>query len=362
MAGEKLHHDVKRMEVAYIDANTREFELTKHVSLVSLDPEQFLTLKEKGSCEFNIPEWLFDLDTPGHFMRRLKMVSLTIPCVTGPYTSIHCKVRLVRNGYRQKADLPSGTDLATRYQRDDTNGSDARFVDSLSVVETMVTSTAQNDTGLFEPNMRDERYLPFEGAGAISTWRLELPLEFKSFDYSTISDVILHLRYTARDGGTELSGAATESAKQLLNEPSVDPTTTNSRGLVRLFSLRHEFPSEWHRFVTSQPSANNVNTMTVDLATTRFPYFVQSREITIIKATVFERSSSVSLPEIGIAPPGIVLPTIGASEWVRGPGPGPGLAQGTLTKQGTPGLWAFGTNSDPKSVEDIFVVFAYTAT
>ena len=36
---------------------------------------------------------------------------------------------------------------------------------------------AQNDSGLFEPNLRDERYLPFEGCGAISSWCLELPKE-----------------------------------------------------------------------------------------------------------------------------------------------------------------------------------------
>ena len=55
---------------------------------------------------------------------------------------------------------------------------------------------------MFELNFRDERYLPFEGAGAISRWRLRLPpVEFQPFDYRTISDVVLHVRYTARDGG-----------------------------------------------------------------------------------------------------------------------------------------------------------------
>ncbi len=357
MAGEKLHHDLKRMEVAYLDANTREFELTKHVSLVSLDPEQFLTLKETGSCEFKIPEWLFDLDTPGHFMRRLKMVSLTIPCVTGPYTSINCKLELVKNEYRQKADLPSGTEV-TRYDRDDTNGPDARFVDNLGVVERMVTSTAQNDAGLFEPNMRDERYLPFEGAGAISTWRLELPMAFKSFDYGTISDVILHLRYTARDGGDALSEAATASARNLLNEPAGDPPTTTPRGLARLFSLRHEFPSEWHRFVSSTPGAGG-STITVDLARTRFPYFVQGREISVNKATVFERTSSAALPQIAITPPGQTTPTVGGSTSF---GPLPGLAQGISTARGKPGTWTFGTDSNPKDVEDVFVIFEYSVS
>ena len=35
-------------------------------------------------------------------------------------------------------------------------------------VQSIVTSHGQNDSGLFELNFRDERYLPFEGAGAIS--------------------------------------------------------------------------------------------------------------------------------------------------------------------------------------------------
>ena len=93
-------------------------------------------------------------------------------------------------------------------------------------------------------------------------------MEFKTFDYSTISDVILHLRYTARDGGNQLSTAATTAATNLLGAPNAQP-------LLRLFSLRHEFPSEWHRFVTSPHSTSGPKVITVDLATTRFPYFVQ---------------------------------------------------------------------------------------
>ena len=33
LAGERLYHDLKRMEVAYLDQNRREYEITKHVSL-----------------------------------------------------------------------------------------------------------------------------------------------------------------------------------------------------------------------------------------------------------------------------------------------------------------------------------------
>ena len=53
---------------------------------------------------------------------------------------------------------------------------------------------------MFEFNFRDERYLPFEGAGAVeSNWKLEFPSVFKSFDYNTISDIIIHISYTSKE-------------------------------------------------------------------------------------------------------------------------------------------------------------------
>ena len=64
----------------------------------------------------------------------------------------------------------------------------------------MVTSSAQNDSGLFETSLRRTVSLPFEGAGAIGDWDIELPKNFRAFDYDTISDVILHLRFTAKTG------------------------------------------------------------------------------------------------------------------------------------------------------------------
>ena len=49
--------------------------------------------------------------------------------------------------------------------------------------------------------LADPRYLPFEGAGAISSWRLEMPASNNEISLAQVSDVVVHLRYTARDGG-----------------------------------------------------------------------------------------------------------------------------------------------------------------
>ena len=117
LAGERLQHDLRRMEKVYLDQNTREYEITKHISLAQVDPTALILLRQNGECFVSLPEHVFDADHHG-----------------------------------------------------------------------------QSDVGLFEANLRDERYLPFEGAGAISMWRIELPNRTNRFDPATIVDVVLHMR------------------------------------------------------------------------------------------------------------------------------------------------------------------------
>jgi hypothetical protein len=252
---------VKRMEMAYHENNKREYELTKHVSLRQLNPPALLSLKHAGACEVTLPEWLFDLDGPGHYMRRIKNVSVSIPSVTGPYTSVNCTLTLLRSSTRKS---PLAED---EYARRDSE-EDSRFVDYFGAIESIVTSSGNNDSGMFETNLRDERFLPFEGAGAVSTWRLELPAAFRQFDYNTISDVILHVRYTARQGGAQLRKKAIEYIESQVG-------LANASGLALLFSLEHDFPSEWHEFVTG-----NAN-FRAKVKRDYFPYFLQGKEIAI---------------------------------------------------------------------------------
>jgi hypothetical protein len=94
---------------------------------------------------------------------------------------------------------------------------DDRFVDYFGATDEIVTSSGSNDSGMFETNLRDERFLPFEGAGAISTWKMALPSELAAFDYSTIADLILHIRHTARDAGDPLGSQATTELIQALD-------------------------------------------------------------------------------------------------------------------------------------------------
>ncbi len=253
-AGEKLYLDLKRMELAYLESRRREYELTKHVSLRDWAPLALERLRAEGRCEVEIPEQLFDIDAPGHYLRRIKSVALSLPCVTGPYASVHCALRLVSNRTRVKANLVDGT----WYPQDPTSADD-RFVDTPVLVSSVVTSTAQLDTGMFETNLRDDRPLPFEGAGAISRWSLELlDRNLHQFDHETIADAVLTIRYTARPG---VAGE--------LVAPEVAAWV--GRHSARLFSARHEFSTAWARYRAAASAGGGPAELAFELDEGHFP-------------------------------------------------------------------------------------------
>jgi hypothetical protein len=229
LSGEQLSLDLKRLEMAYLDQNKRDREITKHISLMLTDPMALISLKETGQCVTVLPEGLFDADYPGHYMRRLKSASLTIPCVTGPYTSVNCTLTLLKSSIRLKSS-PAGSE--GNYSRD-IDSDDPRFVDNFGAVESICTSHAQNDSGMFELSFRDERYLPFEGAGAISTWRIEMPKDCNAFDFETISDLVLNLNYTARDGGKRLQDAARKALELSAWSPAKGGSGSSSSANLR---------------------------------------------------------------------------------------------------------------------------------
>ena len=146
MAGERLQHGVRRMEAAYLDQDRREYELTKHISLALLAPSGLLGLREVGSCDFEIPELAFDVGYPGHYMRRIKSVSVTIPCVVGPYTNVNATLTLLSNRVRISGN--SQQDYAY------TGMEDQKFRHNLAGVQSIATSSGQNDSGLFQLNFQ----------------------------------------------------------------------------------------------------------------------------------------------------------------------------------------------------------------
>lgn len=305
LAGERLDLALRQMEKEYLDLNQREYELTKHISLRLHFPMQYLRLLLTGRCEFDISEWRFDVDYPGMYLRRIKNVSLTLPCVTGPYTGVHAKLTLLSSETRVDPCLtpspacccePKGQDCRchpAEHTGYEAGPQDPRVFRHYAAREAIATSTGQNDAGLFQLNFNDDRYLPFEYHGAVSRWRLELPVENNYFDPYSLSDVVLQLNYTAREGGDALRRAAQGSARCKLPGDG-----------WAFFDVRHEFPDAWELFRRSCRDRKDRD-LTLRFTRRLFPFVPRDPEIRIREiALLFETEEMLEreCPEIKDCP------------------------------------------------------------
>jgi hypothetical protein len=215
-------------------------------------------------------------------------VSLTIHCNVGPYTGVNCTLSLTNNGVRVKDGVAGG-------YGDPLAPADDRFVQEVVPITSIATSHAQNDSGLFELNFNDERFLPFEGAGAVSQWTIDLPPPQNQFDFTTISDVILHVRYSAEQGGAPLVAAARANL-----------ATVVPKSGMRLFVLNREFASEWQRFLTPPPNSDQA--LMVTLERKHLPFRargasnVKITRLDLIVASDFADSYDVNLKFAGPSP------------------------------------------------------------
>ena len=208
LAGEKLLADLHVMEVAYLENDRNELEITRPVSLWELrnrqssndlgfPQEPLTTLQDTGACEFTIPEKLFSLDFPNQYFRRIRDIRVEV--VASNYTGhyLNAQLSLTENWLDLKED---GTKIGNRIG-----------------TQTMATSTAHKKAGMFDFRFGSDKFLPFEGAGAIdSKWSLTINgykitgtgvnRTGQILNPKDIEDVIVHISYTARMGKTRSQG------------------------------------------------------------------------------------------------------------------------------------------------------------
>lgn len=248
LAGEGLSLDIDRMEKAYLDNNSRNLEISKNISLLELDPMAFLQLKSKGVCEFTLNEAHFDYDFPGHYCRQVKTIALTFDigegqAVMATLTQLNHKTVLEPNAKAVKFLL-------------DPKGSQPQGIRSNWRATQQIALSHHDEyeknNGLFELRFDNDRYLPFEGTGAVSTWRLELNGKKGSYNMNELLEVTINLKYTAKQGGE----AFVDAVKGMLK-----PYPT-----VRFFDMHHDFPGQWNEFIS-----NDSNELILPLSRSLFP-------------------------------------------------------------------------------------------
>lgn len=255
-SGEALTLALSQMEDAYLRRNGRRLVVEKTISLMQLNPLALLTLRDKGSCTFELPAYLFDQDFPGQYARKINKLSVTIPAVTGPYENIHGTLTQTGNFIVMEPDPDTELFLLGEQGIDPPNASKLRV--NWKANQQIVISTGIDDNGLSADGEPDGRYAPFEGTGAISQWRLELPQATNRIDIGTIPDVVIKLSYTALAGGPTMAGEVIERLKSI--------------GYMdgRLIFLANQYADDWFAFMTPPDTATD-QVMTFQTPRAMFP-------------------------------------------------------------------------------------------
>lgn len=202
MAGETLMLNLAQMEQSYLEKEQREKEVTRTVCLSEVyaglssgafslaDQIVKLVNDGKGSAGTDNSGLVFDDkenqlqatlkledlkigdDYPSSLgnIRRIKQISVTLPALVGPYQDVRAVL-----SYGGGVSLPRGCTATA-------------------------VSHGMNDSGLFQLDFSDSRWLPFEGipVSDSGTLTLTFPQAVSSQKdlLLSLTDIILHIRYT----------------------------------------------------------------------------------------------------------------------------------------------------------------------
>lgn len=212
----RLLQDLTELDQHAFQTDERKHQLTKTISLAHTFPAEFQRLRKEGKMDFATSLAQFDRDFPGHYLRQLRRVRVSVIGLLPPSEGI-------------KATLTS-----SGLSRTVTGGDVFRTSIVRRPPESVTLTSPQNATGLFELQSLSDSEMrnPFEGMGVATDWEFRLPRAANQFDYSSLADILLTFDYTALD--------SREYRQQVIED--MNGQTSGDRP----FSFRQEFADQWY--------------------------------------------------------------------------------------------------------------------
>jgi hypothetical protein len=210
----RLLQDIFRLDQYAFDTDRRKLHLTQTLSLSQIAPFELQQFRETGLLVFATPTEMFDREFPGHYLRLIKSVRLSMIALTSPVRGIRASLS------------------ASGLSRVIVAGDEFLPVILSRSPETIAFTSTLNATGLFDLEPENDLLRPFEGMGVDAIWQLELPKAANPFDYRTIADVLLTIEYTALN--------SFDYRQEVLR--SQDRLFSGDRA----FSVRDDFPDSWY--------------------------------------------------------------------------------------------------------------------
>ena len=230
----RLLEDIYKLDQYAFETDKRKLQLSKTISLAQLDPFTFARLRETGVMTFATPMEIFDRDFPGHYLRLIRRVRLSVIALIPPPQGI--RATLSTTG-PSRVVVGGDTFQAVRVQRDP---------------ETVALSGSPiNATGLFDLDPQPDMLLPFEGLGVDARWEFRMPKASNAFDFDTLANVLVTIEYTALNNF--------DYRDQLLQR--LDPSVSGDLA----YSFRTQFADRWYDL--HNPDQAPLPRMTVDFKT-----------------------------------------------------------------------------------------------
>jgi hypothetical protein len=238
---ERLTEDLTRLESYAFSTDSRKLNLSETFSVAQLMPPEFFEFRRTGTLRFATPMGMFDRNFPGHYQRLIRQVHISLVALVPPSRGI--RATLYSNGI----------------SRVTTKDQDGIFSDLVLRRDPGIVGLTSpiNASGVFDLDQQPDMLLPFEGNGVDTTWELELPQAANPFDFTTISDVIVTIEYTAL--------ADVDYRTQIVHSLN----SNRARGADCLFSLARDFPDAW--YTLNNPDPITGRTVTINLRDVDFP-------------------------------------------------------------------------------------------
>jgi hypothetical protein len=212
---ERLLEDITQLDQHAFLTDKRKLQLSKTFSLGRLASAEFQRFRETGVMTFSTPMELFDRDFPGHYLRLIKVVRISLIALIPPNQGI--SATLSNSGLSR---VVIGGDI---FQTIPIRRAPESVAFSAPIGASGVFDLTSQSTGMF---------LPFENTGVDTNWEVRMEKASNLFDYSTIADVLFTIEYTALNDLTYRQQVIQSLNPELITD--------------RPFSFRNQFADQWY--------------------------------------------------------------------------------------------------------------------